>query len=73
MYTNSLAILSEALHSGLDLLSALMAWYAIRVFSQARRQAPCYEKPPRLVRHPDRADEPEPRRRVGRRTEKPYV
>ncbi|MDO5536748.1 MAG: cation diffusion facilitator family transporter [Desulfovibrionaceae bacterium] len=31
LYTNSLAILSEALHSGLDLLAALMTWYAIRV------------------------------------------
>ncbi len=31
LYTSSLAILSEALHSGLDLLAALMTWYAIRV------------------------------------------
>lgn len=31
LYTNSLAILSEALHSGLDLAAALMTWYAIRV------------------------------------------
>ncbi len=31
LYTNSLAILSEALHSGLDLLAALMTWYAIRI------------------------------------------
>ena len=31
LYTNSLAILSEALHSGLDLVAALMTWYAIRV------------------------------------------
>ncbi|MDO5536749.1 MAG: cation diffusion facilitator family transporter, partial [Desulfovibrionaceae bacterium] len=29
--TSSLALLSEALHSGLDLLAALMTWYAIRV------------------------------------------
>ena len=30
-YTNSLALLSEALHSGLDLVAALMTFYAIRV------------------------------------------
>lgn len=34
LYTNSLAILSEALHSGLDLLAALMTYYAIRVSSR---------------------------------------
>ena len=33
-YTNSLAILSEALHSGLDLVAALMTFYAIRVASK---------------------------------------
>ena len=29
LYTNSLAILSEALHSGLDLVAAAMTWYAV--------------------------------------------
>lgn len=33
LYTNSLAILSEALHSGLDLLAAIMTFYAIRISS----------------------------------------
>lgn len=33
-YTNSLALLSEALHSGLDLVAALMTFYAIRVASR---------------------------------------
>lgn len=33
-YTNSLALLSEALHSGLDLVAALMTFYAIRVASK---------------------------------------
>lgn len=34
IYTNSLGILSEALHSGLDLLAALMTLYAVRVSSR---------------------------------------
>lgn len=34
LYTNSLGILSEALHSGLDLLAALMTLYAVRVSSR---------------------------------------
>ena len=36
--TNSLAILSEALHSGLDLLAAGMTWYAIRLSSRPADQ-----------------------------------
>ena len=31
LYTNSLGILSEALHSGLDLLAAIMTFYAVRI------------------------------------------
>lgn len=41
LYTNSLAILSEALHSGLDLLAAIMTFYAIRISSMpAERRHP---------------------------------
>lgn len=34
LYTNSLALLSEALHSGLDLVASLLTFYAIRVSSR---------------------------------------
>lgn len=34
LYTNSLGILSEALHSGLDLLAAIMTFYAVRISSR---------------------------------------
>ncbi len=34
LYTNSLAILSEALHSGLDLVAAAMTWYAVSLASR---------------------------------------
>ncbi|MBR5050398.1 MAG: cation transporter, partial [Desulfovibrio sp.] len=34
LYTNSLAILSEALHSGLDLVAAAMTWYAVALSSR---------------------------------------
>ena len=34
IYTNSLGILSEALHSGLDLLAAAMTLYAVRLSSR---------------------------------------
>lgn len=34
VYTNSLGILSEALHSGLDLLAAIMTFYAVRLSSR---------------------------------------
>ena len=34
VYTNSLGILSEALHSGLDLLAAAMTLYAVRLSSR---------------------------------------
>ncbi len=34
LYTNSLAILSEALHSGLDLVAAVMTWYAVFLSSR---------------------------------------
>lgn len=34
LYTNSLGILSEALHSALDLLAAAITWFAVRVSSR---------------------------------------
>ncbi len=40
LYTNSLGILSEALHSGLDLLAAAMTLAAVRISARSKTFPP---------------------------------